>query len=74
MQGSERCLLFLQHQTGKLQLMVYQKKLKKKRCCSYAIDSLEVRSGSKDAQRAEKGHSCQSWFSGKALRSKGYPH
>ena len=47
---------------------------KKKRCCSYAIDSLEVRSGSKDAQRAEKGHSCQSWFSGKALRSKGYPH
>lgn len=50
------------------------KEVKKKRYCSYAIDSLEVRRGSKDAQRAEKGHSYQSWFSAKALRSKGYPH
>ena len=50
------------------------KELKKKRYCSYAIDFLEVRSGSKDAQWTERGHPYQSWFSGKALRSKGYPH
>lgn len=52
----------------KLQLMVDQKK--KKRYCSYAADSLGVRSGSKDAQRAEKGHPYQSWFSGKALKAR----
>lgn len=42
----------------------------KKRYCSYAADSLGVRSGSKDAQRAEKGHPYQSWFSGKALKAR----